>query len=356
MTTSTLADLNILSQQLLPTPQQIKHQLPLVEKAREAIVTSRQGICDILDRKDPRILLVLGPCSIHDSVGAIDYARRLKTLADQVADVFLIVMRVYFCKPRTSVGWKGLINDPHLDDSFKIDEGLYLARKLLIEIASLGLGTGTEALDSLTPQYLDDLISWHAIGARTTESQTHRELASGLSTPVGFKNGTDGNLLVAVNALKSAASSHNFLGINHAGLPVVFRTAGNRYGHIVLRGGNQPNYDSVNVALCEMELSKAGLPVTIMIDCSHGNSLKNHELQPLVFDNCIQQICDGNKSIIGMMIESNIEGGNQPLTANKEELKYGMSITDACIDWKKTEEIVKSAALKLRQHASTLHA
>jgi 3-deoxy-7-phosphoheptulonate synthase len=279
----------------------------------------------------------------------MDYARRLKLLADKVSDTLYIVMRVYFEKPRTTVGWKGLINDPHLDDSFDIEAGLTIGRTVLRDILELGLPTATEALDPITPQYLQDLISWTAIGARTTESQTHREMASGLSSAVGFKNGTDGGLDVAVNAMKSVSNPHRFLGINSDGKVSVFKTRGNRYGHVVLRGGSGgPNYDSVHIALCEEALEKASLPRNIMVDCSHANSEKKPELQPLVADNVASQILEGNDSIIGLMLESNINAGNQSIPSDLKALKYGVSVTDGCIDWPTTEHLLLSMADKLR--------
>jgi 3-deoxy-7-phosphoheptulonate synthase len=279
----------------------------------------------------------------------LDYARRLKTLADELADTLYIVMRVYFEKPRTTVGWKGLINDPHLDDSFKIEEGLHIGRQLLLDILELGLPTSTEALDPISPQYLQDLISWSAIGARTTESQTHREMASGLSSPVGFKNGTDGGLTVATNALNSVAKPHRFLGINSEGQVSVFTTRGNRYGHIVLRGGSGgPNYDSVHIRLCEDALEKAGVPCNIMVDCSHANSNKQPELQPLVVENVANQIIEGNKSIVGLMIESNINAGSQSIPANLDELAYGVSVTDGCIGWETTEQCLRAMREKVK--------
>jgi 3-deoxy-7-phosphoheptulonate synthase len=257
---------------------------------------------------------------------------------------------VYFEKPRTTVGWKGLINDPHLDDSFDIAEGLRIARALLLEIAELGLPTGTEALDPLCPQYLDDLLAWTAIGARTTESQTHREMASGLSTPVGFKNGTNGSLEVAINALQSASRPHSFLGINANGQSAVVRTTGNHYGHVVLRGGPEgPNYDTVTIALCEKELTKNKLPPNIVVDCSHANARKDPALQPLVLNDCVHQILEGNRSIVGFMIESNLAWGNQAIPADRSQLKYGVSITDACVDWATTEQMLREARAKLKE-------
>jgi 3-deoxy-7-phosphoheptulonate synthase len=273
----------------------------------------------------------------------------LQALSEKLSDTLYIVMRVYFEKPRTTIGWKGLINDPHLDDSFKLEEGLHIGRKLLLDILELGLPTSTEALDPISPQYLQDLISWSAIGARTTESQTHREMASGLSSPVGFKNGTDGGITVATNALNSVANPHRFLGINRQGQVSVFTTRGNPYGHIVLRGGSGgPNYDSVHIRLCEEALEKAGVKQNIMVDCSHANSNKQPELQPLVVDNVANQILEGNKSIVGLMIESNINAGNQSIPKNLADLKYGVSVTDGCIDWETTEQCLMEVYEKLK--------
>jgi 3-deoxy-7-phosphoheptulonate synthase len=273
----------------------------------------------------------------------------LQALSEKLSDTLYIVMRVYFEKPRTTVGWKGLINDPHLDDSFKLEEGLHIGRKLLLDILELGLPTSTEALDPISPQYLQDLISWSAIGARTTESQTHREMASGLSSAVGFKNGTDGGLTVATNALNSVANPHRFLGINRQGQVSVFTTRGNPYGHIVLRGGSSgPNYDSVHIRLCEEALEKAGLKQSIMVDCSHANSNKKPELQPLVVENVANQILEGNKSIVGLMIESNINAGNQSIPKNLADLEYGVSVTDGCIDWETTEQCLSEIHNKLK--------
>jgi 3-deoxy-7-phosphoheptulonate synthase len=293
-------------------------------------------------------MVVVGPCSIHDIDTAKEYAQRLKTLADEVSDTLHLVMRVYFEKPRTSVGWKGFINDPDLDDSFHIAKGLTKARELLLWIAELGLGIGTEALDPITPQYLGDLISWVAIGARTSESQTHRDMASGLSAPVGFKNGTDGNIEVAVNALKAVNHPQHFLGVTSDGQCAVFRTRGNRYAHMILRGGTRPNYDSVSVAMCERALTDAGVAANIIIDCSHGNSLKQHEMQPLVLQNCVNQIRDGNESIIGFMLESNLEAGRQSMPEDRSQLVRGVSITDACIDWGTTEAILRDTRRRLK--------
>ncbi|HXH02637.1 MAG TPA: 3-deoxy-7-phosphoheptulonate synthase [Candidatus Competibacteraceae bacterium] len=341
-------NINVLSQEVLLTPETLKQRLPLTERAERTVLEGRGTVQRILDRQDPRLFVVVGPCSIHDLEAARDYARRLKALADEVADTLFVIMRVYFEKPRTTTGWKGLINDPDMDDSFHIEKGLQMARGLLLELAEMGLPTGTEALDPISPQYLSDLISWTAIGARTTESQTHREMASGLSSPVGFKNGTDGGLKVAINALHSVSSPHSFLGINQYGQVAVIRTKGNRYGHVVLRGGTQPNYDSVAIALCEQELEKAGLPSNIVVDCSHGNSNKDPALQPLVFHDCVHQILEGNRSIIGLMLESHINWGNQPIPEDLSQLKYGVSVTDACIDWPTTEQVLREAHAKLK--------
>lgn len=342
-------DLNVVSQDILVSPKQIKTELPLTDSASDTVKQGRQAVREVLDKNDHRLIVVVGPCSIHDTKAAMDYANRLKRLAEEVSDTLLIVMRVYFEKPRTTTGWKGLINDPYLNDSFKIEDGLHVGRKLLLDIAELGLPTATEALDPISPQYLQDLISWSAIGARTTESQTHREMASGLSSAVGFKNGTDGGLTVAINALQSVSSPHRFLGINSDGQVSVVHTKGNPYGHVVLRGGNgKPNYDSVSVTMCEKELAKAGVPTNIMVDCSHANSNKNHELQPLVLENVTNQILEGNKSIIGVMIESNIGAGNQKIPANLADLEYGVSVTDACIDWDTTETALMTMRKKLR--------
>jgi len=344
-----LDNINVESQEPLITPAQLKQDIPISDTAKESILTGRQTINNILDGNDKRVFLVVGPCSIHDVDAAKEYAQKLKALSDKVSDTLYLVMRVYFEKPRTTVGWKGLINDPHLNDSFEIEDGLHIGRKLLIDIAELGLPTATEALDPISPQYLQDTISWSAIGARTTESQTHREMSSGLSVAIGFKNGTDGGLGVAINALGSVSHPHSFLGINREGQVTVVRTKGNPYAHVVLRGGGgKPNYDSVNVALCEQALEKANLPKNIMIDCSHANSNKDPSLQPLVMQDATNQIIDGNKSIIGLMIESNLSWGNQSIPENLEELQYGVSVTDACIDWETTEKAILDMHAKLK--------
>lgn len=343
-----LYNVNVAAMDVLPTPEQIKQRLPISETASATVFEARETIKRILDRQDPRLFVVVGPCSIHDPVAAREYAQRLLGLAKEVQDTLFIVMRVYFEKPRTTVGWKGLINDPRMDDTFCIDEGLYIARELLLELAEMGLPTGTEALDPLVPQYISDLIAWTAIGARTTESQTHREIASGLSMPVGFKNGTNGNLEVAINALQSAARPHNFLGINQFGQSAIIRTIGNRYGHLVLRGGDRPNYDSVSIALCEKALRDKNLPINLVVDCSHANSFKDPAMQPLVMNDCTHQIMEGNRSIVGIMIESNLGAGNQPLSTDLSQLRYGVSITDACVDWATTEAMMRDAHARLK--------
>ena len=294
MSNQQVENLNIESQEALTTPRELKSKLPLSDAARDTVAAGRDAVKNILDRKDPRLFVVIGPCSIHDLKAAHEYAERLKALSEKVSDTLLLVLRVYFEKPRTPVGWKGLINDPYMNDTFKIEDGLNIARQLLLDVAEMGLPAATEALDPITPQYLQDLITWSAIGARTTESQTHREMSSGLSSPVGFKNGTDGSLEVAVNAMLSVRHPHRFLGIDNDGRVALTTTRGNQYGHVVLRGGGgKPNYDSVSVALAEQELAKAGVSTNIMVDCSHANSNKDPNLQPLVMENISNQILEG---------------------------------------------------------------
>ena len=339
-------DLNVVNQVRLVSPERLHDELPLSEAAKKNVLAGRDAIKRILDRADPRLFVVVGPCSIHDPQAALDYGRRLAALAKEIADTMFLVMRVYFEKPRTTVGWKGLVNDPDLDDSFHIEKGLRIARRLLLDLNELGLPCGTEALDPITPQYLADLVSWSAIGARTPEAQTHREMASGLSMPVGIKNGTDGSRTVAINPLLSVSQPHAFLGIDPEGRCALTYTRGNKYAHIVLRGGAAPNYDTASVTLTEQELERAGLPRSIMVDCSHGNSGKDPARQPLVFADVVHQIVEGNRSIVGAMIESNLEWGNQPLV-ERSKLRYGVSITDACIDWPTTERTLREAGHKL---------
>jgi len=339
-----LDNVNVEHMTEIPSPEEVHERIPLTDTAAGTVLAGRNALRAILERRDPRLFVVVGPCSIHDPQAALDYARRLKGLADEVRDTLVLVMRVYFEKPRTSVGWKGYVNDPFMDDSFRIDEGIARARTLLMQLAEMGLPTGSEALDPICPQYLAELISWYAIGARTTESQTHREMASGLSAPVGFKNGTDGGLEVAINAVKSAALPHGFLGVNLAGKTSVIRSRGNPHGHLVLRGGGgRPNYDTVSVRLAEQGLAKAQLAPNIVVDCSHANSMKDPSLQPLVFNDCVHQILEGNRSIVGMMLESNIEAGSQEIPEDRSKLRYGVSVTDACIDWQSTEELLRRA-------------
>jgi 3-deoxy-7-phosphoheptulonate synthase len=349
MQTSATDNLNVVGLDDMPPPSQVKRELPLEPAGAGTVQRGREQLTRILDREDARLFVVVGPCSIHDPAAALDYARRLRALADELADVLLLVMRVYFEKPRTVTGWKGFINDPDMDDSFRIGVGMRRARELLLAFADLGLPTGSEALDPLSPQYLADLISWYAIGARTTESQTHREMASGLSTPVGFKNGTDGSLDVAINAIRSARSPHSFLGIGPDGRAAIVRTRGNRLGHVVLRGGGgRPNYDTVSVRLAEAALQSAGVPANIVVDCSHSNSMKDPALQPLVFMDCVHQIKEGNRSIVGLMLESHLGAGSQPIPADLAQLRYGVSVTDACIDWATTADLLRRAAAELR--------
>ncbi|HSN90282.1 MAG TPA: 3-deoxy-7-phosphoheptulonate synthase [Anaeromyxobacteraceae bacterium] len=343
-------NLNVVALDEMPSPDEVKARVPLTERAAETVVNGRRTLEAILDGRDPRVFVVVGPCSIHDPVAGLDYARRLRGLGDEIADTLYVVMRVYFEKPRTSVGWKGFINDPRMDDSFRIDEGMEKARRFLLDVNELGLPAGTEALDPIAPQYYGDLVTWTAIGARTSESQTHREMSSGLSTPVGFKNGTDGDVEAAVNATLSASRPHAFLGVNGQGRSAVVRTRGNRYGHVVLRGGGgRPNYDTVSIALAEEALRKAGLPENVVVDCSHANSWKKHEFQPLVMRDVVHQIREGNRSIVGLMVESFLEAGNQPIPEDRSKLRYGCSVTDACVGWDTTVEMLRGAREILRE-------
>ena len=344
-----LEDLNVLSEETLIYPEELKILAPASDASLATVAEGRMAVKNIIARNDHRMFAVVGPCSIHDTDAALDYAKKLKALSDEVDDTLLLVMRVYFEKPRTATGWKGYINDPLMNDSFNIAEGLKLSRELLIKLSEIGLPTSTEALDPVTPQYLQDLIVWSAIGARTTESQTHREMASGLSSAVGFKNGTDGGLSVAINALQSVSAPHRFLGINHQGAVSVIHTRGNAHSHIVLRGGGgKSNYSADHVSQCEQQLLHAGIPATIMIDCSHANSNKDPAQQPVVMADVADQIASGNQSIIGLMVESNIEWGNQPIPENLSDLKYGVSVTDACVDWTTTENMIRAFRDKVR--------
>jgi 3-deoxy-7-phosphoheptulonate synthase len=336
-----LEDLHVRGVTRLITPSQIKEQSPASRSQRETVLRGRQEARAILQGEDDRMLIVVGPCSIHDPQAALDYARRLAALSRRVVDRYLIVMRVYFEKPRTTVGWKGLINDPHLNDSCDVAYGLALARKILLDITDLGLPCGTEFLDPIVPQYIADLITWAAIGARTTESQTHREMASGLSMPVGFKNGTDGSVQVAIDAMKSSRTPHSFLGIDQDGATSIIKTTGNPDSHVVLRGGREgTNYEPHYVAdVCE-RLKASGLRPAVMVDCSHANSGKDPSRQPQVWDSVVAQRASGRREIIGAMLESNIHFGGQSLESDTSTLKYGVSITDACINWEITEELL----------------
>ena len=342
-------NLHIAAFHAMPTPEAVQAQLPLSDAAAATISAGREALINILSRQDSRHFIVVGPCSIHDPVAGLDYARRLKVLADEVSDALLIIMRVYFEKPRTTVGWKGYINDPDMDDSFRIDEGMTRARRFLLDVNELGLPAGTEALDPISPQYLGDLITWNAIGARTTESQTHREMSSGLSTPVGFKNGTNGDVSIAINAILSASRPHRFLGINGDGQVAIVHTTGNPYGHLVLRGGDgRPNYDTVSISLAAQAMAKSKLTPNIVVDCSHANSYKKPELQPLVMADVIGQVVAGNRSIVGTMIESNLVAGNQAIASDHSKMTYGCSVTDGCVDWATTEAMIRDAAKRLR--------
>jgi 3-deoxy-7-phosphoheptulonate synthase len=325
------------------TPRQLSEALPLTPAVAETVVAGRHTVQNILDRKDGRLLVIVGPCSIHDPVAAVDYARHLLPLRKELKDRMEIIMRVYFEKPRTILGWKGLINDPHLDNSCDIETGLKVGRRLLLDIVGLGMPVATEFLDPVVPQYLADLVSWAAVGARTTESQTHREMASGLSMPVGFKNGTDGSLETAVNAMKAARSSHSFLGIDPDGRTCIVQTTGNKWGHLVLRGGKHaPNYDERSIAEAVQQLRAAGLPGELIVDCSHANSGKKHTRQQTVWDHVIEQHRAGSRAVIGMMVESNLEEGSQPLTEDLKQLRYGVSVTDACLGWPDTAKLLRN--------------
>ena len=326
----------------LITPRQLKEELPMSEAANRTVVAGRNEVISILKQTDPRLLLVIGPCSIHETKGALEYAHKLAALRAEFADEFAIIMRVYFEKPRTTIGWKGLISDPHLDGSDDMQTGLKKARALLLEITSMGLPTATEFLDPVVPQYIADLVSWAAIGARTTESQTHRQMASGLSMPVGFKNGTDGSLQIAIDAMKSAMTQHSFLGIDPDGVTSIVRTTGNPDGHVVLRGGRtRSNYDAESIREAAESLKKASLPPVLMVDCSHANSGKQHARQEEVWKNLIAQRLAGTPPLIGVMIESNLVEGNQPITSKLSDLRYGVSITDACLGWEVTERMLR---------------
>ena len=335
-------DLHVKEIVRLLTPRELKAQSPTTAAANAHVARSRERVIRILRQEDPRLLVVIGPCSIHDEKSALDYAARLNALREKFAGRMEIVMRVYFEKPRTIVGWKGLINDPHLDGSQDIETGLKIARRLLLQITGMGLPAATEFLDPIVPQYIADLITWAAIGARTTESQTHREMASGLSMPVGLKNNTDGSLQSAIEAMGAAQHPHSFLGIDQDGVTSIVRTAGNPDAHIVLRGGRaQTNYDAESIHAAEEKLKSENLPPVLMVDCSHANSEKQHARQEDVWRSVIQQRVGGTRSLIGLMVESNIHEGNQPIPKNPAELRYGISITDSCIGWETTERMLR---------------
>ena len=338
-----LENVNIESVVPLATPREMKTAIPLSPAVIATVAQGRETLERILDGEDPRLFAVVGPCSIHHLEAAEEYARKLKALADEIGDSIFLVMRVYFEKPRSSVGWKGLINDPYMNDTFHIEEGIRMARHFLFRVAEIGLPAATELLDVLMPQYIGDLVSWNVIGARTAEAQTHREIASGISTPIGFKNGTDGSLDAAINGVRSAMGPHHFLGVTEDGLPAVFSTTGNSYPHVVLRGGKQPNYDAASVAACERALCAAHLPPNIVVDCSHGNSGKKPERQGDVLRDVLAQIEAGNRCIRGFMLESNLEWGAQPMQADPKKLNPRQSVTDACIDWPTTETLLREA-------------
>lgn len=343
-----IENLNVSEEQSIITPSQLKDLYPLSEKHIETVYNGQDTIKNILDGKDKRKLAVVGPCSIHDIKSAKEYAQKLKVLADDLKDDIFIVMRVYFEKPRTTVGWKGMINDPYMDNSCKIQDGLKQARELLVYIAELGLPAAGEALDIVTPQYIQDLFSWTAIGARTTESQSHRNMSSGLSSVVGFKNGTDGNIDIALNAMQAVAAPHNFVSINPKGAVAVVRTLGNPNTHVILRGGKEPNFDSKHVSEVEEKLAKQGIEHGIMVDCSHANCGKEAAKQEIVLKSLADQISNGNKSIIGFMIESHLNFGKQSIPQDKSELKYGVSVTDECLDIDSTERILRDFCAKIK--------
>jgi 3-deoxy-7-phosphoheptulonate synthase len=344
---SQIHNTNITSEAVIASPNDLSKKLPITQKGRRNILAGREVVSDILSRKDSRLIVIVGPCSIHNLEAAKEYAHKLKNLSEELKESLYIVMRVYFEKPRTTIGWKGLISDPDMDNSLDVDKGLYQSRQFLTWLADLGMPAATEALNPITPQYLADLISWCAIGARTTESQTHREMSSGLSMTVGFKNGTDGNLKMAVNAIKACSSPQSFLGINDKGQISLFKAKGNKSSHIILRGGIKPNYHSEDIERCEKLLQQNDLPERIMVDCSHDNSNQDYRLQGNVVEEISVQIVAGNKSIFGIMLESNLFSGNQKILDNQNEMKYGVSVTDGCIDWEETQSVLRRLAEKI---------
>jgi 3-deoxy-7-phosphoheptulonate synthase len=335
-------DVNVVETISLVSPKALVDDLPITPAVHRTVVESRETVRRILSGIDGRLLVVVGPCSIHDEAAAIEYAGRLSRLAAELQDRLFVIMRVYFEKPRTTIGWKGLINDPHLDDSFDMDAGLRIARRLLLSIIGMGLPAGTEVLEPITPQYLADLITWASIGARTIESQTHRQMASGLSMPIGYKNGTEGNLQIAIDAMSSARHAHSFLGIDTDGRTAIIRTRGNQWGHLILRGGRSgPNYSAEQVSAAIGALKKAGLPPYLMVDCSHANSCKQFRNQEVVLKDVVRQRLEGNPALIGLLVESNLLEGGQPFQSDRARLKYGVSVTDECIGWEKTEELLR---------------
>jgi 3-deoxy-7-phosphoheptulonate synthase len=342
-------DLRIKEIREVVAPNTVHDECPITDDGSKTVFEARQAIHNILHGVDDRLLVITGPCSVHDTDAALEYAKKLRAVAEELKDDLVVVMRVYFEKPRTTVGWKGLINDPNLDGSFAINEGLRIARKLLVDLADMGMPTGTEFLDLISPQYVADLVSWGAIGARTTESQVHRELASGLSCPVGFKNGTDGGLQIAIDAIRSASQPHHFLSLTKEGRSAIFSTAGNDDCHIILRGGRRPNYDADSVNEAAEKLEQAGMTARIMVDCSHANSQKQPERQVNVAEDVADQIAVGDSRIKGVMLESHLIAGRQDVQSGREGLTYGQSITDACISWEQTEPVLFELAEAVRQ-------
>lgn len=350
-------DVNVRETIRLISPAELKEAMPITDRATETVLAGREAVCGILDGRDSRMIGVVGPCSIHDEKAAMEYAEKLAVLAESVRDRIVILMRVYFEKPRTTIGWKGLINDPFMDGTFNVDEGMRKARKILMEINELGLPTASEMLDPITPQYTAGLVAWASIGARTTESQTHRQMASGLSMPVGFKNGTDGKLQTALDAMEAARHPHGFLGIDQDGRTCVIHTKGNPWGHLILRGGQSgPNYSEKHIADAVQRLNQADLNTRVLVDCSHANSSKDFRKQPGVLQSVIEQRVAGNESLCGFMLESNIKEGNQRIPEDLSQLKYGVSVTDGCIGWDITEELLTNAFEALGAQGNLAHA
>jgi 3-deoxy-7-phosphoheptulonate synthase len=340
-------NINIESKSPLVSPGEIKSELPMALDAVVKVIAARQEICDILDRKNRKLMLIVGPCSIHDADAAVEYAQRLKKVSDEVSDAIMLIMRVYFEKPRTTVGWKGLIYDPGLNNTYNIEEGIFLARRLLLKIVDIGLPVASEMLDPILPQYIADAVSWAAIGARTSESQTHRQLASGLSMPVGFKNATDGSCQAAIDAIKTACSSHSFIGITEEGRTGVFRTRGNPYGHMVMRGGDRPNFGAEYIAFAKVAMTRSKLTPNIIVDCSHANSNKDYQKQKVALFDVLQQISEGEDAIVGAMLESSLIEGRQDIVIGQKPVP-GQSVTDACIGWEETELLIRNAYRHLK--------